>query len=212
MLSLYYGDWVFWEQYSPPASLGGQKVTFDGPGKLILINEGVTQIDFREDIYSAWKEWVKDPNRVNSAYELALSVIGGDPLPGNRSLGTTYFIENGWRIRTWEGNHELTVTGNFFTREGASAFVPTLKPWTITVNLNTSTLVETLSGSGVGSDVSEENIIRGVWEADEALSLLSEVSSMSSDIWNEIIDATKNETAKEKLRKIATKTQDIALG
>lgn len=144
-LALNYGNWQFWSVYDPANDLyGNHKVTFDGPNKIIIVNEGVTEIDFREDVYSNWKEWIKDPTQQNAQYELALSASGGDPLPGSRALGTTYFIENGWRMRTWEGVHELTVTGNFFTREGVPAFVPTLNPWTITINLNTSTLVETI--------------------------------------------------------------------
>lgn len=145
MLSYNYGDWVFWETYSPPEFFGPQKVTFDGPNRLILINQGETNIDFKEDVYSAWKEWLRHPHhQENGGYAPAISVIGGDPLPGSRQLGTTYFLINGWRMRTWEGNHELTVNGNVFTREGVPVFVPTLNPWTITINLTTSTLVETV--------------------------------------------------------------------
>jgi hypothetical protein len=43
------------------------------------------------------------------------------------------------------------------------------------------------------------------------LSIATEINSIPSSVWNEIIDATKNQSAKEKLRKIATKTQDIVL-
>jgi len=148
-----YGNWQFWSVYNPPLQLGNQKVTFDGINKIILVNEGITELDFRVDVYSGWKEWVTDPNQTNSRYLEALSVIGGDPLPGDRVLGTTFFLENGWRMRTWEGDHELTVTGNVFTRTGVSAFVPTLESWTITINLNTSTLVETIeTGTLLGLD------------------------------------------------------------
>lgn len=144
-----YNDWVFWEPYNPPTSYGTQKVVFDGPNKVIIVAEGVTSVDFRLDVYEAWKEWILDPNHVNSLYLEAISVTGGDPLPGNRKLGTTFFLENGWRMRTWEGDHEITLTGNVFTREGDPVFVPTLNPWTITVNLNTSTLVETIETGAI---------------------------------------------------------------
>jgi hypothetical protein len=145
MLTNNFADWTFWAPYDPPRFLGQQKVTFDGPNRLILVNAGETSIDFREDVYSAWKEWLRDPNhKENGGYSPAISVTGGDPLPGSRQLGTTYFLENDWRMRTWEGDHSLTVTGNIFTRSGIPVFVPTLLPWTITINLNTSTLVETL--------------------------------------------------------------------
>lgn len=214
-----YGDWDFWAPYDPAnGTYGPQKVTFDGPNRLILVNEGVTEIEFREDVYSNWKEWLNA--RDNAKYPEAIAIIGGDPLPGNRALGTTYFLDNGWRMRTWEGNHELTVTGNVFTREGDSVFVPTLLPWTITINLNTSTLVEALipdSGLATG-DI--DLLVDAVWnttlqDSSSALtilnSMLDDLTQIPANVWDEIIDATKNQSAREKLRKIATKTQDIAL-
>lgn len=139
-----YGNWQFWETYNPPTSFGPQKVTFDGPNRLILVNAGVSELNFKEDVYSNWKEWVMDPTQTNSKWAEAISGVGGDDLPGDRVLGATFFLENGWRMRTWEGNHELTVTGNAFTREGEDIFVPTLKKWNITIRLNTSTLVEVI--------------------------------------------------------------------
>lgn len=215
-----YSNWQFWGVYNPPLSLGEQKVAFDGPNKLIIVNEDVTELDFREDVYSAWKEWIKDPNQINAKYEPAISATGGDPLPGDRALGTTYFLENGWRMRTWEGNHELTVTGNFFTREGVSAFVPTLNPWTITINLNTATLVETIlptiaidegTVNGIATAVWNESLSNGSTAEDTLIAIQQGLGGFDSDVWNYIIDNSKNQTAAEKLRKIATKTQDIAL-
>lgn len=148
-----YSNWQFWGTYDPPLYLGEQKVVFDGPNKLILVNRDVTELNFRVDVYSGWKEWVTDPNQSNSRYLEALSVVGGDPLPGDRVLGSTFFLENGWRLRTWDGDHILTVTGNVFTREGDDPFVDTLLDVKVTVNLNTSTLVETIeTGTLLGLD------------------------------------------------------------
>jgi hypothetical protein len=209
-----YNNWQFWSVYDPANGLlGNQKVTFDGPNKIIIVNEGVTELDFREDVYSAWKEWLLDPTQINLKWIEAISVVGGDPLPGNRQLGTSYFLENGWRMRTWEGDHELTVTGNVFTREGDSLFVPTLNPWTITINLNTSTIVETIvpETSLTSGDIS--SIAAAVWAeqisgTNTAVDLLL---AIPDNVWDEIIDVDKNYTAREKLKKIATKIQDIAL-
>ena len=157
-----YGDWDFWETYNPDSAYGNQSVTFDGPNRLILINEGVTEIDFREDIYSNWKEWIA--TRVNSQFLQALSVVGGDPLPGSRILGSTFFLENGWRIRSWEGDHILTITGNVFTREGEDPVEPPLGNFKVTVNFNTSTLVE--GGRSVGAELGINSVIQldEVWK------------------------------------------------
>lgn len=208
-----YSEWSFWGAYSPPLYLGEQKVTFDGPNKLILVNYGQTSLDFKEDVYSAWKEWVVQPTQYNQKYLYAISAVGGDPLPGSRVLGTTYFLENGWRMRTWEGDHDLTVAGNVFTREGDAAFVPTLNPWTITINLNTSTLVETVVPTVALSNGDITAIANSVWNENVygANSALDILLSLPEDVWMYEIDSITNLTAKEKLKKIATKIQDIAL-
>ena len=217
-LAFNYNNWQFWGPYDPANGyLGEQKVTFDGLNKLILVNEGVTELDFREDVYSAWKEWILDPTQINAKWEEAVSAVGGDTLPGNRQLGTTYFLENGWRMRTWEGDHELTVTGNVFTREGESLFVSTLNPWTITINLNTATIVETilpeLSLSAGDVTAIADASADAVWAeqingTDTAVDILL---AIPDNVWDEIIDVDKNYTAREKLKRIATKIQDIAL-
>lgn len=163
MLALGFGNWTFWEEYDPfNGSFGPQKVTFDGPNKLILINDGVTDIDFRTDIYSNWKEWTLA--EINSKFLSAVSVVGGDPLPGSRILGSTFFLENGWRIRSWEGNHILTITGNVFTREGEDPVLPTLGTFKVTVNFNTSTLVE--GGRSVGAELGLNSVLQldEVWK------------------------------------------------
>mgnify|MGYP001079604627 CR=1 FL=1 len=213
MLALGYGDWAFWETYNPPLFLGQQKVTFDGPNRRILINFGETEIDFRTDVYSAWKEWQMDPNHINSKYALAISAIGGDPLPGNRAHGTTYFLENNWKIRTWEGEHVLTITGNVFDRNGASIISPTLLPWNITINLNTSTLVETVIPESSLTQADLDLIAEYVWAEELSVGTTARdyILNIPANVWDEIIDNAKSQSARAKLRAIATKTQDIAL-
>lgn len=165
MLVLNYGYWTNWQAYDPANGFfGGQKVTFDGPNRLILINFGVTEINFLQDVYSNWKEWMLDPTSVNAKYLPAISVIGGDPLPGSRQLGTTFFLENGWRMRTWNGNHTLTVNGNVFTREGDELFVDTTEPVTTRIVLNTSTLVETVIPEASLSVGDISSIADAVWD------------------------------------------------
>lgn len=169
------------------------KVTFNGPQKLIIIDNNVTFLNFREDVYSAWKEWVAE-SPSNMVFQPAMQAIGGDPLPGNRFLGTTFFLENGWKIRPWEGNHDLSIEGNVYSRDGSSLFVPTLSPYNVTVSLTTSAVVESISTSGGSGGITS-----------------SDISDITNSIWDHIIDTAKNQTARDKLKKIATKAQDIAL-
>lgn len=124
--------------------------TFDGPNKLIILTSGTTTVDVKV-LYSAWKDWVLLSN--NAAFLQAFSAIGGDPLVGGQFLGSTYFLENGWKIRPQEANHTLVVSGNLYARDGSSPFVSTVGSFNVTINLSTSNLVDTVSsGSGLSSD------------------------------------------------------------
>jgi len=101
MLINYYGHWDYWELR--------HKVTFDGPNRLIIVNEGETEIDIQIEIYSDWKEWARFSD--NLKYESALRVVGGDPTPTG-ALGATYFLINGWQIQI---DHGVNFTGNVYS-------------------------------------------------------------------------------------------------
>jgi hypothetical protein len=123
--------------------------TFDGINKLIILSSGTTTVDAK-DMYSRWKEWVLVDD--NTKYLHAFSALGGDPLPGGRYLGTTYFVENGWKIRPYEGNHTLVLSGNLYARDGSDPFVNTLGSFNVRIMVTVSNLVDTVTtGGGVGT-------------------------------------------------------------
>jgi hypothetical protein len=97
-----------------------QKVTFDGENKLIIINEGVTEIDIETDVYSAWKLWTQERDHLK--WISAMRSTGGDPLPGGSFLGATFFLVNGWKIYVKEGPANISVTGNIYSEDGTPAF------------------------------------------------------------------------------------------
>lgn len=153
-----YNEWTYWAPYAPPTYLGPQKVTFDGPNKLILVNAEQTEIDVQEDIYSNWKEWVLQ--RDNAKYPQAITSLGGDPITEERFVGDTYFLENGWRIKPWitESGYVLTIIGNIYTREtGANPVVPTSN---VSVNLTRSNITETAIVGGANT----ENRLLEIWK------------------------------------------------
>ena len=129
-------------------------VTFDGTNKLIICTAGTTSLDVQEDIYSAWKDWVQTDD--NAKYLQALAVIGGDPITETISLGSTYFLENGWKIRPQESSHVLTVSGNLYARDGSSPFVVTLGNYNVMISMARSNLIDTVNTAGTGPLTAEQ--------------------------------------------------------
>ena len=76
----------------------GHKVTFDGVNSVVIVNDGVTEIDVKADIYSAWKEWLLMDKRHFTKFASAIRAIGGDPTSGGQFAGDIYFMRNGWTV------------------------------------------------------------------------------------------------------------------
>ena len=148
-----YGTQWDWRDYDPSNNfspqqyaMGDQKVHFDGPNKWIVVNEGELTVDVQTDIYSAWKEWIVQFD--NSKYEQALTAIGGDPITDTTSVGITYFLENGWRIKLPEADGDYIFDGNLYTREpGQSPYVSPIGDFDTTVSFNRSNLVDIVTST-----------------------------------------------------------------
>ena len=197
MLLFNYGHYEFWEAYNPGNdTFGSQKVVFDGVYKIIYVSEGITSINVQEDIYSDWKEWVQVND--NAKYIQALSAVGGDPITDTQFLGTTYFLENGWRLKPWDSDvpYILSIDGNLFTREPGQN--PSLPAINASVSFNRSNLVDLLVVDA-GSSNTTVNVSA------------NSVADIANNVWEEVVNS-KGTKAREQLgEKIATKTQDIAL-
>lgn len=115
------------------------KFTFLGTEKIIQVNNDVTSFTCQE-CYSQWKEWVLLDN--NTIYEQAFRYVGGDPLPGSKALGITYFLLNGWKIRPYSGDHTLTVDGNLYSEDGSSPYTKALGSVSVMIINSVSTLVD----------------------------------------------------------------------
>ena len=107
----HFGNWDLWLNY--------HKVTFDGPNKLILVNEGVTELDIKSDVYSDWKEWVSTRND-NARYLPAIRSIGGDPTIAGQTAGDIYFLINGWKL--YIDLTKVKVTGVLFSDNFDTAY------------------------------------------------------------------------------------------
>jgi len=116
------------------------KVSFDGTNKLIIVDNSITELDNRIDVYSAWKSWMTSGS--NSKFSSALRTIGGDPTTGTSSVAPYFFLINGWKVRPYEGNHTLTLTGNLFVDEpgtyGSNITVSTVGYYQVLTNMSTT--------------------------------------------------------------------------
>lgn len=149
-------------------------VTFDGINKLIICNSGTTELNVKTDLYSDWKEWMLTSS--NSKYLQAFSTTGGDELSLTLNLGDYYFLENGWKIRPYEANHELTIIGNLFTRDSLSPFVVTLGNFNVSIRSNYASLTQTTAGGGgVSADDIWDEPVDGSITARQLVRLMASV-------------------------------------
>ena len=147
MLPMFYNQWDYWGLFN--------KVTFDGPNKLIYIVDEVTEIDVKRDIYSAWKEWVLVGGHVNAKYLAAIRGTGGDPLGGGTFLDGYFFLINGWKLVPPKDNltADINITGNLYDEAGGNIFAspdPDVRLIRSTVSSRaTRTVTETLVTASV---------------------------------------------------------------
>lgn len=172
LTTINFGNWQFWQDsdgsgggFGSGGYYGTQKVSWDGFNKIIYVNEGVTTLDVKADLYSAWKEWllgnVENPS--GSGWPRAISAIGGEPLNDTLNVGSTFFLENGWRIQPFASKlpYVLTVNGNLFTREAGGN--PFLFAEGVSVNLTRSNIVDQLVATSTITQSDLQNIAAQVW-------------------------------------------------
>ena len=119
--------------------LAAEKVNFNGVTREIRVNEGVTTLDIREDVYSAWVRWVERGD--NERYYFAMRFTGLDPIPGGFT-GDTYFMINNWKLLY--DPRVVAITGvlysddydtpYYFVEDGSAVF-----PATVSSLVNTAT-------------------------------------------------------------------------
>jgi hypothetical protein len=117
-------------------------VTFDGINKLIIVSQDITDLSVAEDIYSPWKQWVIQGD--NAKYLPAFRVVGGDPTVGNNKISAYFFLLNGWKLRPFEGDHTLTISGILLVEGGGDPFVSTLGNYNVRINTVTPLQAESV--------------------------------------------------------------------
>lgn len=154
----------------------GANVTFDADTKIMYVTSvpasGVevsdptgfyVDLDVKVDFYSDAKEdWITDPYL--NQFLFPMSSVGGDELPGEKDLGSTYFLEHGWRIEPYSLDHTFRINGNLYSRDGTSPFIQPPGSYSVMVINTVSNLVDstvsqlaeieyTSFGGGVSVDI-----------------------------------------------------------
>jgi len=131
------------------------KITFNGLTKVISVNFGIDDLDVQSDIYSEWKRWMVTPE--NKLFLQAMRVVGGDPIPG-RNLGSTFFLLNGWKIKPYEGDHRLVISGNLYAKDGSDVILDTVGDFKVRVMMTVSNIIDKVSVAGGGTGGSTDPV------------------------------------------------------
>ena len=125
-------------------------VTFNGAALCIELESGVTSVDAKTDLYSAWKDWFKLSD--NSKYPFAFDTAGGDPTSDTANVAAFFFIRNdlGWRICPPEEDITITIEGNLYPRDASIPYrTETTGGYTVLLNIerDATSVVETVEST-----------------------------------------------------------------
>ena len=127
-------------------------MTFDGANKRIILNS--TSVTASE-IWSRYMDWLAADSN-NAKWGLAMTQIGGDDLGGGLYVPIYVFLQNGWRVRPMESNHQLMITGNLFVAEGGSPIVNTLGSYNLIAQYTVPVQAQAMSTSGGSGGLTSE--------------------------------------------------------
>jgi hypothetical protein len=129
----------------------GIHVDYDTDKRIIYVTtppslvdgDWVVDLDIKTDIYSDGKEDWLGNDALNKFY-FPVRSVGGDDLPGEKSLGATFFLDSGWKLKPYEADHIFKVDGNFYSEDGTSPFVSTSGIYNIMIINTVSSLVDSI--------------------------------------------------------------------
>lgn len=181
-----YADWNYWALY--------HSVTFDGVNKLITVNDGVTNLSIKINVYSDWKEWIALQDYAK--FLPAIRAIGGDPTTSGQRAGDIYFLINGWRLVV-----DLTKTridGSLFSDNFDTPLLDktTLAPTfsNLVSSLVTTAAIPDLSSLSIPSAIQNAQAVWGALLADfiaantfgKRVQDVPTVAQIADGVWDEI--------------------------
>jgi hypothetical protein len=142
------------------------KVIFDGVTRLIDVKFGIVELDAQVDLYSDWKEWVKEGD--NSKFLPAFRTAAGDVIGIGKAIAPYFFLLNGWEIRPHDANHTLLIEGNLYADPAENDIVePSSGSYTVNAILERAVDAVSIitSGSGGGLTPGQEATLDSTYEA-----------------------------------------------
>jgi len=175
---------LLWQTFAEQWALE-EKVSFDGVARRIVVHEGVTTLDIRQDVYSAWVRWTERED--NARFRLAMRFSGADPIPGGET-GITFFLTNNWKME-YDPNI-VAVSGVLYSDNYATPY------WSV---LDKPIYPATVAAL-VNSAVTTQNIVTG------------DLSSVPAAVWAYVARTlTSNLTAEEVAAAVASNPKTLTV-
>jgi hypothetical protein len=135
-------------------------ITFNITTKRIELD--VTSITC-ESIWKAWEDWsiLSD----NIKYGEIIKHTGGDSLGAGIYIPHYFFLQDDWRIKPMESNHNLYIIGNISAPNNESPIVPTTGNFNVLCQFTVPVQAQTinLSGANEGDSLNANDIANAVW-------------------------------------------------
>ena len=168
----------------------GTHISIDPDTRIIDLitapTDGVVSLDMRDDIYSEAKEdWISTAALRKLRFPLR------DPITAfvkGVQVGPFVFVDNesGWRIRPYDADHELTITGDFLAVDEAIPMFLPRSGRTIVVSIVLSARSQTVQVSGNSPwDDTEKAQIRFVLGVDGTQSAITTEPGLVDWIFDE---------------------------
>lgn len=148
-------------------------IAFDPITKRIILDSTAITA---EAIFSRWEDWAVLSD--NLKHGEVFSHVGGNELGGGLLIPNYFFLQNGWRVRPMEQNHNLVITGNLFVAGGGVPVVNTLGGYQVNVNYTVPVQAQGISTSG-SSSASPAEIADAVWNHVNASLIARETTVVS---------------------------------
>lgn len=132
-------------------------IEFDPIAKYIKITSGVSITAL--EIYNTTMDWCDAPE--NIGYSIPMSAVGKAPLGEGVFSDSIFVLQNGWKIKLYDGTYQFTIFGTVITDDETARTVPP-DSGNVEVVFQVSSQATVIGGEGVWSQTEKNGIIADV--------------------------------------------------